>query len=602
MCGILGSLPSVDETLFQKSLETIAHRGPDASGFWKDGDHAQFGHRRLSILDLTDAASQPMHFLNLTLIFNGEIYNYLEIRKELQTYGYNFKTESDSEVLLKAFHCWKEACLNRLNGMWAFAIYNNESKELFVARDRYGVKPLYYFQNGRQLYFGSEIKALHKLLGFSHPLNKETLTNLTHGRLDWHGGRSTWLKDVYILPGGCLLKVKNGEVKEERWYELKRGEVPKQFGEQAEKLRSLLLDACNLRLRSDVPIGTCLSGGLDSSCITTLINNQQGNYTHRSFCVSFPGTPIDESEKAKSLALKLNSNLEVISISQPSISEIEMSMRQCDGPMHSLAFFPIWKLYKHIRATGIKVTLDGQGPDEMLGGYRPITPALQYAFRNIDPIYAWDIYNIYSNQGETDQFSSKQITREAYKRTLKEELKRLLKLELRTKGFKHPFRNNALDEELYSEFFISPLPGILQQYDRCSMAHGVECRMPFMDYRLTEFIFSLPVKSKIGKGFTKRVMRESMKGIVPDSIRLDKTKIGFNAPIVNWYTSLLKDWMLDIMSTEEFKTNEYFDGKKLRLDFEAFVNHSSPQWNDAWKYWGAIHYAWWKKNLKDSWS
>ncbi|MBI1768763.1 MAG: asparagine synthase (glutamine-hydrolyzing) [Bacteroidetes bacterium] len=605
MCGILGSIPSIDENVFQESLDTIAHRGPDGMGIWKDDSNVQLGHRRLSILDLSDAASQPMHFLELALIFNGEIYNYLEIRDELQKRGYDFKTQSDSEVLVKAFHCWGEACLHKLNGMWAFAIYNKSTKEIFIARDRYGVKPLYYYKKGQQFFFASELRAVHHILGASHPLDSNVLANLVRGGFDWHGGRATWLKDVYVLQAGTFLTVREGSLHESRWYQLKEKEVPKRFEDQAVMLKELLTDACNLRLRSDVPIGTCLSGGLDSSSITSLIKSQQGNYTHRSFCASFPDTPIDESGKALKLASKLNSTLDIIAVTPPGISDLEVAMNQCDGPMHALAFFPIWKLYQHIRNAGIKVTLDGQGPDEMLGGYRPVASAVQYGIRRIDPFYVWDAYATYREQGETDQVSSKRIARNALVETLKSELKRPISLRLgkQTKQkHQHPFRTNAFDEELYNEFFVSPLPGILQQYDRCSMAHGVECRMPFMDYRVVEYIFSLPIKSKVGKGYTKRVLREAMKDIVPDEIRLDKKKIGFNAPIVDWYIGPLKDWMLDIMGSKEYQMADFFDGRKLKNEFENFVTTAKPQWNDAWKFWGSVHFAWWKKNLKTQWN
>lgn len=600
MCGILGAIPSVEHGHFRESLDTISHRGPDGMGTWKDEHYAQLGHRRLSIIDLSAAGNQPFHFQELSLVFNGEIYNYLEIRSELQQQGYHFMSQSDSEVLLKAFHCWGESCLSKFNGMWAFAIYNSKSKEMFLSRDRYGVKPLYFYSDNQQFFFASELKAVHKLLGPSHPLNTEVLANIARGGFEWHSGRSTWLKNVFILPAGSNLRIKDGALTESCWYKLNEQTVPKRFEDQVSKLKELLLSACKIRLRSDVPIGTCLSGGLDSGSVTSLINSERGSYTHRSFCASFPGTPIDEAQKALMLTSKLNSNLEVVPVTAPSISELEMAMRQCDGPMHALAFFPIWKLYQHIRNAGIKVTLDGQGPDEMLGGYRPIGPAIQYGVRSLNPRFVWDVYEVYRDQGESAQVSSRKIAKEALIETLKSEVKRPLSIALgrrKQEPVKHPFRSNAFDEELYREFFISPLPGILQQYDRCSMAHGVECRMPFMDYRIVEFIFSLPVTSKIGNGFTKLVLREAMKDVVPDAIRLDKIKIGFNAPIVNWYVGPLKEWMLDIMGSQEYQKADFFDGKKLKTEFEKYVVSDRPKWGDAWQFWGGVHYAWWKHNL-----
>ncbi len=599
MCGIIGALPSIDEFKFKKGLKALDHRGPDGEGFFQDEHFIQLGHRRLSILDLSKAGSQPMHFDDMSLVFNGEIYNYLEVREDLKKAGYDFYTTSDSEVLLKAFHHWGKACLERFNGMWAFAVFNKRTKTLFASRDRYGVKPLYYFKAGSQLIFASEIKAIHLILGKTHPLEESVLKGIVQGRFDWHGGEKTWLKNVFILPAGSWVETDGKSLNVGKWYGLREQSVPNDFKEQAEYLNVLLKDACKIRLRSDVPIGTCLSGGIDSSSITSLINSEEGNYTHKSFCASFPNTPIDESAKARALATKLKSDLSIIAVLPPSISELELAMKDCDGPMHGAAFFPIWKLYQFIRSTGIKVTLDGQGPDEMMGGYRPIASAVKYAFRTLKPGYIRDIYNIYKEQGETEQFSSRQMAKKAVIETLKNEVKRPISLLLGRQSksiYTHPFRSNSLDEEFYQEFFVSPLPGILQQYDRCSMAHGVECRMPFMDYRIVEYLFSLPIKSKIGNGFTKRVLREAMQGVVPDSIRLDKVKIGFNAPIVNWYKSELKDWMLDIMSSSDYQSETIFDGRYLKNNFEKFIKTESPQWTDAWQFWGSVHFMWWKKN------
>ena len=182
MCGIMGALPSIDEFKFKKGLKALEHRGPDGEGFFQDEDFIQLGHRRLSILDLSEAGCQPMHFEELSLVFNGEIYNYIEVREDLKKAGYYFHTTSDSEVLLKAFHYWGKACLERFNGMWAFAVFNKKTKTLFASRDRYGVKPLYYYKVGSQLIFASEIKAIHSILGKVHPLEESVLTGIVQGR------------------------------------------------------------------------------------------------------------------------------------------------------------------------------------------------------------------------------------------------------------------------------------------------------------------------------------------------------------------------------------------------------------------------------------
>jgi asparagine synthase (glutamine-hydrolysing) len=612
MCGIVGVSPAVEISSFKRILKSVAHRGPDGEGIWQDPEgRIQLGHRRLSIIDLSSDGYQPMSFNEFTIVFNGEIYNYIELKNELQKKGYSFNTHTDTEVLLKAFHCWGEKCLPMLNGMWAFAIFNSNTKSLFLCRDRFGEKPLYYFFDQERFCFASEVQSIHKMLGNSHPLNNRVITELISGRNSWHGREDTYLANVKVLQAGSYLRWNFAGVLElKKWYKLEARIVPDKFSDQAETLKSILIDSCQLRLRSDVPVGTCLSGGVDSGSITAIINGslitEKNNNTHRSFCAAFPNTPIDESGKAARLANQLGAKLDVIKVESPSPDELSLAMQSCDGPMHALAFYPIWKLYQYIRSQNIIVTLDGQGPDEMLGGYRPLIQAVQFAYRSFSPLYLYDVFRTYRDQGESPQFSSKTWAKQALKSTLVNESKRLIKRAMFRNGSEfgsHPYRTNPLDEELYREFFSDPLPGILQQYDRCSMAHGVECRMPFLDYRVVEFIFSLMPQSKVGGGYTKHILRESVKGLLPEETRLDKIKIGFNAPIVDWYRGPLREWMLDWMGDKSFRESSFFDGKDLKKEFEIFLKNSKPNWDEAWKFWGSIHYVWWNNNVKNtSWS
>ncbi|CAN5530766.1 asparagine synthase (glutamine-hydrolyzing) [soil metagenome] len=623
MCGIAGIVNRnnpVADLAIQLLSHAIQHRGPDGEGVWKSNDDSiALIHRRLSILDLTNGGSQPMFSSDkrFVIVFNGEIYNFIEVRNELKKKGVAFKTESDTEVILAAFSVWKEDMLSRFNGMWAMVIYDQHEKKLFLSRDRFGIKPLYYFLDENHFVFASEVQAIHQYLGNKAEPDDVVIADLAKASFAFHGTERTYLKNVYSLPGGFNLTLENGKVKVEKWYQLSLRNVPESFVEQAVELRTLLVDACKLRLRSDVPVATCLSGGVDSGSIVSLIHSTHidrgderfKHYSHQSFLASFPGTAIDERKEAEKLAGQVGNELKILDVTSPSVSELEEAMKACDGPMHALAFYPIWKLYKFIKGNGIKVTMDGQGPDEMMGGYRPLRFALEAAIKKKNFRWARDVYNTYAAQGEYEHFSSKDFARQTLKQLGKDRIKRFIsggknKSLYNFHPLLQPVRDekifqNALDENQYYEFFYSPLPAILQQFDRCSMASGVECRMPFMDYRVVEFIFSLPPESKVGSGYTKRVLREAMKNILPESTRLNKHKIGFNAPVVDWFKGELREFMSDTINSQSFALSQYFDGIQIRSRFDGFLKNERPNFEEAFSFWAPVHIEWWKSKFKN---
>ena len=611
MCGIAGiysrSKIADGKNKIGEMVTKLAHRGPDGSGVWiNDRENLILGHTRLSILDLSDDARQPMISGDgkFALVFNGEIYNFIELREKLSARGHKFTTESDTEVLLNAYREWGLDMFDSLNGMWAMAIYDINRKELVLSRDRFGIKPLFYKKTGSGIVFASEVSAIADQA--KDKQNPAVLSAIASCSLDYHFTESTFYEDICALQAGSLLIIDEvGNTAIKKWYKLAIREVPESFEAQSSELLGLLSDASKIRLRSDVPVATCLSGGIDSSTISAVINSiapensRFQKFTHRSFCASFPNSEFDESQKAKNLADGLGIELDIVQMKCPTSEDLAKSMLDCDGPMHSLAFYPIWKLYGHIKASGIKVTLDGQGPDEMLGGYRPLKEALISAILEGDMAWGRDAFDIYSSQGENRQFSSKQYARRILFRMPLHLLKYFIKTHLDDSGFwfRSEYGSRSYFEHyFYKSFFLTPLPGILSQFDRCSMAHGVECRMPFMDYRLVEFIFSLPRSSKVGYGYTKRILREAVKGLVPDEIRLDKQKIGFNAPIVEWFRGGLKEFMLDTMSSENFIQSGYFNGRKVQDNFIKFLRSSHPSWDDAWKFWGPVHVVWWLDN------
>jgi asparagine synthase (glutamine-hydrolysing) len=622
MCGIAGIVGASYNRAFP--LDALSHRGPDDEGVWVDHNEGVWlGHRRLSILDLSEAGRQPMKCIGgrYQIVFNGEIYNFPELREVLTKKGYNFFTETDTEIIPAAYDCWGVDCLHRFNGMWAFGIWDNVKKNLWLARDRFGKKPLYYYAHNEELVFASEVRALHLWLGQSAQIDCDVVHSICEGKFEWHGTQRTYLAQVHTLPAGHFLVKSKDRLELRRWYRLEPNSVrvPASFGDQAERLRELLIDACRLRLRSDVPLATCLSGGLDSSSVTSVVHRRlpesgprKAKDYHRAFLAAFPDTMLDESEGAKALAEAVGAKLVVHSIEPPSEKNLFSAISSCDGPMHSLAFYPIWVLYGFIRGNGVKVTLDGQGPDEMMGGYyETIRHALVAALRARRLRWAWDIYKTYGAQGEDKYRSSRAFARGElidlfkgifvpYKRAIVSWPRKgmhqspppLLQVQTTPPGL------GALAAGLYSQFCQTLLPTILQQYDRCSMAHGIECRMPFMDYRLVEFIFSLPEESLVGGGFTKRVLRQAMRGLIPEATCFNRVKIGFNAPIVEWFQGPLRTIMLDTMQNTDFQQSTYFDGASLKMKFERWLQ--KPNWEEAWGFWPPVHFILWQAQMKGS--
>lgn len=617
MCGIGGIIDWQGDAVTEQELRllqsSLRHRGPDANGTWCAPDgRAGLAHTRLAILDLSAEANQPMMSASgrQLIVYNGEIYNFIELRDELEAGGCQFRTQSDTEVLLRGWARWGDGLFDRLNGMWALAIYDTESGSLLLCRDRYGVKPLYFHVEGGRLVFASEVQAIDRLLGYRLLPNPEWTARI--GRLD--AAAHTCLQNVEPLPAGCRLDQRaDGERQLRRWYRLATVAVPESLPAQAKLLRGLVADACRLRLRSDVPVATCLSGGVDSGSLVSLLHTADPDqlrfpgFNHRAFTAAFPNTNLDESENARLLAQRFDVSLDQVPISAPSPSELETAMAATDGPTATLAFYPIWRLYRHIRQQGVVVTLDGIGPDEALGGYYLGAEAMAAALKARRPLRFLDCYRTYA--------ALYPDVPEWVRRDLQQVLKTGLARQLRgwrsggCQGWEHgavlpdavpadhPQRGDPLALALWRQQFVAPLPFFLHQYDRASMASGVECRMPFLDYRVVEYLFSLPLESRIGGGYTKRVLREAMRGLLPDEIRLNRRKLGFNAPFQRWLRGPLREWALDLCGSAGFRESSLFDGieqgERLR---SALTDESAPCEERA--LWPVLHAALWSSQRR----
>jgi asparagine synthase (glutamine-hydrolysing) len=506
--------------------------------------------------------------------------------------------------------------------MWGFALHDAQEKKTFLCRDRFGVKPVYYFADSSQIVACSEIQAIDRFFEGRLPVNLQFLSRLAASDVAVFQNQ-TAVTGIQPLLAGHLAEICNVSltVAVRQWYWLRPVSVPSDFDEQATVLRSLLESACKLRLRSDVPVATCLSGGIDSGSIVSILaelnteNARQQTFTHRSYTAAFPGDALDETQSAAALAAEKGMQLVIHPVQAPSPEQFEEGLRFCDGPMPSMAFYPIWELYRTIREQGVRVTLDGQGADEMLGGYYAGFQAMLGAMEHGSLMWLRDLYHTYGalHDGASNWIHNDFNTAWLY---AKGEIRRRLGRPWKTLSalasdspptYTQPYSRpplphqadpslvesgNSFCRHLLQQFFVTPLPFLLHQYDRCSMASGVECRMPFMDYRLVEFVFSLPLRSRVGGGFTKRVLRHAMQGVLPEATRTRRAKTGFNAPFHAWLTGPLNTWLLDRMNSTQFLDSEIFDGRAARDRWEYSASAPSAAARES-DFWPCIHIDWW---------
>lgn len=559
MCGIAGIIDfkrAVAPSALDRFTDSLAHRGPDGRGIYIDGN-VGLGHRRLSVLDPSNAGTCPMSFVTkeghrLWITFNGEVYNFVELQRELSRRGHTFRTRTDTEVVLAAYAEWGSSCLGRFNGMFAFAIWDEHDRTLFLARDRFGVKPLYVSVQDARFSFASELKAFVALEGFKRACDEEVASaTLTSGQAIEGTTDRTLMRDVTRLMPGHWLKIDlSGNVKSAKWWDTKENLVytPSEFGERVEAFRELFLDAVRLRTRSDIPIGTSLSGGLDSSSVVGALSWLQAHAGEpserappdwrRAFIAGFPDTNIDEVDHA--MAVVRHSGVrETLWRFDPvaALSDLEASVWSMEDVYPGIAL-PPWSLYRLMRQNGVFVSLDGHGCDELLAGY------------------PWYLDLPYSDLGPA----------------------------------------------LHRDFHHTLLPSILRNFDRCSMAHGIEVRMPFMDYRLVCFAFSLPPEDKLGGGFTKRILRDAVTGLVPEEIRTRRTKLGFNAPMIDWFNGDLGPVLRSCVNHRYWRDNPWWRGPEIGnalLEKCERRGWTASDWDDSLKTWSRMNLVMWLRMFID---
>ena len=579
-------------------LECIAHRGPDGVGQVIRDGRVGLGHRRLAIIDLSDEASQPMRSASgCEIVLNGEIYNYLELRAELASGGATFRTSSDTEVLLAAYDRWGVDCLRRLNGMFAFAIYDPSQRTLFLARDRFGEKPLYYHRTADGTFlFASEIKALLANPGVTARVEGRSVYRFLRHKLT-ELEPATFFEGIVALPPAHYLEVgvDDGPQVLRRYWRLDGShQDPRPQAELVAAYRDLLGDSIAIRLRADVPVGSSLSGGIDSSAVVGYLAKGLHVERQHTFSARFPGWRLDEGRYiADVTALSGAQSHEVVPVPDP--SDLEKVIWHQDQPFGSLSIYAQWSVMRLAREQSITVLLDGQGADESLAGYHFYFAAL---FRYLLRTGRWlDLAR--EMRGYSATHGKLRLGSLAFY-AMPKGAAGLLRSLREGPGISAPFARaqaavagahlpsagfrTDLDDMLASTLTETMLPGLLRYADRNSMAFGREVRLPYLDHRLVELAFSLPWDMKLQRGQTKRVLRDAMRDYLPDSVRDRRDKIGFSPPQAAWLRGPLREWAEDLLASRRFAEREWNDASAVHAMWEAFQDGKDQLDGDLWRF------------------
>ncbi|PWA04048.1 asparagine synthase (glutamine-hydrolyzing) [Flavobacterium psychrotolerans] len=556
MCGIAGILGfKANKANILGMLETQKHRGPDFMDFYNEEHKITLGHNRLSIIDLSSDANQP--FLsdckNYILVFNGEIYNYLELKQELQS-KYTFRTHSDTEVLMNAYIEWGEGCLNRFNGMFSFAIWNKKENLFFAARDRFGVKPFYYFFDNSNFFFASEISTLWSAGIPKIPNDKVWLNYFSDG--SYGTPEETFWENIHQLPGGHFLTLKNNSLQIKKWYffEDRVSKLTNSFEENEEEyITNLLLKSINLRFRADVPVGFNLSGGLDSSTLLALIDQQNiDKSTVEAFTFVTNDERYDELIWVKSMLEDRPYKLNVCELKPQEVPKLALKIAKNQSePYGGIPTIAYSKIFKTASQKGVKVLLDGQGSDEAWAGYD------YYVNNSQNIIQGITVSPFKTNVLDGGFFKN-------YSKTF----------------YGKPFEDDLLNLQ-YRDLFYTKIPRALRFNDRVSMLYGTELREPFLDYELVEYVFSRPKNFKIKNGVQKWMLRKIAEKFLKKDIVL-APKRPLQTPQREWLSHDLKDWVAS--EIEILKNNSWFDKKELQLELDLFFKGNNQSSFHIWQW------------------
>lgn len=655
MCGITGGInlagKSISASLISRMAFALRHRGPDDEGYLlgdttaghyrlvggqdtpqevfstrylysprgvisdiseEGGYNLALAHRRLAIIDLSAAGHQPMCNEDGTVwvIHNGEIYNFRELRGELQSLGHRFVSDTDTEVIIHAYEEWGTRCLNEFNGMWACCIWDSKRQKLFCSRDRCGIKPFYYYFDGEQFLFASEIKALLQADIPKQANERRLYDYLTFGMVDHT--QETFFERIKQLRGGEYLELSTStkELSIRQYWDIDPDRKLSGFTheEYTQRFYELLEDAVRLHLVSDVPLGTCLSGGLDSSAIVCLVDKFMreqgmkipGSDMQKTFSARYEDPRHDEGHFIEQVVQKTYVDAHFIyPTGEGLLKEMEQLIYHQDEPFGSTSIYAQWSVFKLARLSGIKVTLDGQGGDELLAGYHGYFGSF---FAELLKAGQWSrLFKEIRSYATIHGYSKAQGLARAVLWLLPEKAESLLRSLLRLTreqlwlrrdfvrrtASDHPLRiakgKSIFDNHLYTTLILFSLPSLLRFEDRNSMAHSIESRVPFLDYRLVEFAFATPAEEKIHYGVTKRILRDALKGILPEPIRTRMDKIGFSTPEDTWLRTTMKGFLTKLIASESFRSRPYFDVKQVKKLFEAHTEGKRNVSNTIWR-------------------
>ena len=610
MCGIAGIISTQKEIIHNRSLKTmsdsLSHRGPDGEGLWINKENtAGLSHRRLAIIDLSAAAAQPMHYLNrYSIVYNGEIYNYKELKSDLQKAGYYFTTQSDTEVILASYDFYKDACVKYFDGMFSFAIWDDQLKNLFCARDVFGEKPFYYFLDNNVFSFASEMKSLWAV-GIEKSADEKMMVNyLALGQVQNAADKSqTFYKHIFSLPPAHtgVLSLSTMHFTLSRYRDIdKQNCIEISEGEAVEKLENLLQNSVARRLRSDVPVGSSLSGGLDSSTIAYFIQQKVHKKSDfKTFSAVFPGFNKDESVFINELCNNFTlTNFTVTPNAEGLLKDFEKLCYHQEEPFQSSSIYAQYKVYELAAANNIKVVLDGQGADETLSGY---TKYLHWYLQELSAKgkyievkkqkdllqkagipFKWDFKNILA--AYLPSHTALALEKREYNKIINSKVihSRLLQ-KIKGREWQGIYKPTVtkLNDILYSNTMQHGLEELLRYADRNSMAHGTEVRLPFLNFELVNFIFSLPSSYKIKDGFTKYILRKTMMDKIPDKILWNTNKIGFETPQKSWMENSQIQEMI-FSSKEQLVKDNILNASVLKNSIEP--KHAHEAENMDWRF------------------